>query len=107
MKVYISGKITGLPLDRVREKFAKAERQIEAFGHTPVNPLNNGLPPEAAWEEQMVASIGLLFKCDAIYMLPDWGDSTGARIENNIAAERGLEIIHQPEYGYYESKSKL
>ncbi len=106
MKVYISGKISGLPLGEVREKFAHAERQIEAFGHTPVNPLKNGLPTDAEWEEQMLASIRLLFGSDAIYMLPDWFNSKGARIERNIAIERELEIINQPECGYHKSNIK-
>ncbi len=106
MKVYISGKISGLPLDEVREKFAHAERQIEAFGHTPVNPLKNGLPTDAEWEEQMLASIKLLFGCDVIYILPDWVDSMGARIEQNIAVERRLEIIYQPSCYYHKSNIK-
>lgn len=106
MKIYISGKISGLPMEEVRAKFAQAEQQIVAFGHTPVNPLNNGQPADASWEEQMLASIKMLFECDAIYMLHDWGDSRGARIERNIAEEMGFEIIPQPEYGYYQSKMK-
>lgn len=74
MKIYISGKISDLPMEEVRAKFAQAEQQIMAFGHTPVNPLNNGQPTDASWEEQMLASIKMLFECDAIYMLHDWGD---------------------------------
>lgn len=104
MKIYISGKISDLPTEQVREKFAKAEAQIRAFGHEPVNPLDNGQPSTATWAQQMTASIALLFECDAIYLLPDWGDSRGARIEANIAEECGLEILHQPEYGTYERR---
>lgn len=104
MKIYISGKISDLPMEEVRAKFAQAEQQIEAFGHTPVNPLNNGQPEDASWEKQMTASLGLLLESDAIYMLHDWKDSRGARIECAVAAELGIEIIHQPQYGYYESK---
>lgn len=103
MKIYISGKISDLPTEQVREKFAKAEAQIRAFGHEPVNPLDNGQPATATWAQQMTASIALLFECDAIYLLPDWGDSRGARIEANIAEECGLEILQQPEYGTYKS----
>ena len=106
MKIYISGKISDLPREEVRAKFAQAEQQIVAFGHTPINPLNNGQPADASWEEQMLASIKMLFECDAIYMLHDWGHSRGARIERNIAEEMGFEVISQPEYGYYQSKMK-
>lgn len=104
MKIYISGKISDLPTEQVKEKFAKAEAQIRAFGHEPVNPLDNGQPSTATWAQQMTASLAMLFECDAIYFLPDWVESRGARIEAKIAQECGLEILHLPEYGTYESK---
>lgn len=104
MKIYISGKISDLPTEQVKEKFAKAEAQIRAFGHEPVNPLDNGQLPTATWAQQMTASLAMLFECDAIYLLSDWDDSRGARIEANIAEECGLEILHQPQYGTYESR---
>ena len=104
MKIYISGKISDLPTEQVKEKFAKAEAQIRAFGHEPVSPLDNGQPSKATWAQQMMASLAMLFECDAIYLLPDWGDSKGARIEANIAQECGLEIYHQPDYAAYESR---
>lgn len=91
-------------MEAVREKFARAEQQVAAFGHTPVNPLNNGQPSEASWARQMTASIGMLFECDAIYLLHDWKESRGARIERNIADEMGFEIIEQPKYAYYDGK---
>ena len=104
MKIYISGKISGLPTDQVTAKFQQAEQQIQAFGHEPVNPINNGLGSEASWNEHLVADVALLLECDAIYFLPDWVESRGARIEAKIAQEYGLEILHLPEYGTYESK---
>ena len=110
MKWYISGKISGLPTDQVTAKFKQAEQQIRAFGHEPVNPTNsterryspNG--SEASWNEHLVADVALLLECDAIYLLKDWGDSRGSRIEANIAEECGLQIVHQPEYATYESR---
>jgi hypothetical protein len=104
MKWYISGKISGLPTDQVTAKFQQAEQQIRAFGHEPVNPINNGLGSEASWNEHLVADVALLLECDAIYLLKDWGDSRGSRIEANIAEECGLQIVHQPEYATYASK---
>lgn len=104
MKWYISGKISGLPTDQVTAKFRQAEQQIRAFGHEPVNPIDNGLGSEASWNEHLVADVALLLECDAIYLLKDWGDSRGSRIEANIAEECGLQIVHQPEYATYESR---
>lgn len=103
MKIYISGMITGCPIEAAREKFDQAARQIEAFGHTPVNPFDNGLDPSATWEQQIVKDIELLLGCDAIYLLKDWEQSRGARIEENVAREYGLEIIPQPEVAVFKS----
>lgn len=96
MKIYISGKITDLPTEECTAKFEQAERQIEAFGHEPVNPLKNGLPAGSTWEEHMSRDIYVLLQCDGIYMLKGWNDSKGSRIEAYIAKEHGLEIINQP-----------
>ncbi len=98
MKWYISGKITGLQANNVIEKFAKAEQQVKAFGHEPVSPLNNGLDMEDDWNKHITADIALLLECDAIYLLKDWQDSKGSRIEENVARECGLEIINQPDF---------
>lgn len=98
MKIYISGKISDLPTETCRNKFEQAEAQVRAFGHEPVSPLRNGLPENAPWEEHMARDIYMLLGCDGIYLLKDWNDSPGARIEEFAARERGLEIIHQPDY---------
>lgn len=97
MKVYISGKISGLPTDEVKAKFEQAEKQLESFGHQPVNPFNNGLPDDASYAEQMGRDIYMLLNCDGIYLLRDWHESSGARIEAFAAQERGLEVIYQPQ----------
>lgn len=96
MKIYISGKISGLPLDEVRAKFEWAAYQIKSFGHEAMNPLNNGLDPSEHWNKHMIADIALLLECDAIFLLPDWMNSRGARIELNIAQECGKPILFRP-----------
>lgn len=103
MKWYISGKITGLPQDQVVAKFAQAEQQVIAYGHQPVNPLNNGLPFDEHWNKHIVTDIALLVECDAIYLLSDWEDSPGARIEEKVAQECGLEIVKQPDFASYKN----
>lgn len=107
MKIYISGMITGCPIEAAREKFAQAAQQIVAFGHTPVNPFDNGLDVAAEWEAQMVKDIELLLGSDAIYLLKDWENSKGARIEEHIARECGLEIIPQPEITVLRSGNSM
>jgi len=104
MKIYISGKIGDLPEAEVAAKFEHARRQVEAFGHEPVSPLNNGLDSAAPWEDHMGADIAMMLKCDAVYMLTDWGNSRGARIEHGIAHEMGMDIILQAQFAEYKPK---
>lgn len=106
MKVYISGKITGLDYEETRAKFQAAAELIEALGMTAVNPfeeaqnwpipeeyINN--PFKGEWEFYIEKCIALLHDCEAIFMLDDWNDSKGARIEKFVAEERGMLILYQ------------
>lgn len=102
-KWYISGRITGLPADEVEEKFAAAQRQIEAFGHEAVSPLDNGVELAAPWEKHMAADLALLLRCDAVYMLTDWKESRGSRIESYVAKEAGIQVYNQPDYAGYSN----
>lgn len=92
MRIYISGKISGLPLDDVKVRFADAKAFLDEIGFDAVNPLEKGLPDDAPWEQHMVKDIELLLSCDAIYMMDNWMDSTGAGIEYDIAMRTGKDI---------------
>lgn len=95
-KVYISGKISGLPHQDAYDKFEKAENDVKEMGFEPINPMKIcPFNPDWSWDDYMVEDIKALFKCKAIYMLKDWGDSKGARIERSIAQEMGIRIIYQ------------
>lgn len=85
MKIYISGKITGLPFDEVQDRFANAESLLEELDFEVVNPLKNGLDKDESWEKHLCRDIELLFACDAIYMMDNWMESVGASIEYDIA----------------------
>jgi len=95
MKVYISGKISGLPFDEVEQKFNRAEWLLEDIGAVPVNPLKNGLCRSSSWEQHMVRDIEMLLECDALLLLTTWIDSKGANIEYYIAKMQGLKILHE------------
>lgn len=77
MKVYIAGKITGN--GRYREEFAAAERKVRAMGHIPLNPaaLPEGMEPA----DYMRICMAMLDSADAIAIMKNWTESTGARIE--------------------------
>ena len=96
MKVYIAGKITGLPLKECEEKFSKAENIIDGSGHKAINPMKVIPYTEGLlWRDYMKTGLKALLDCDAIYMLKDWQDSDGAKFELEVAFKIGLQIIHE------------
>lgn len=97
MKIYISGKISGTDLTETRARFASVAKVTKKLGYEPVNPLENGLTEHDTWEAHITKDIADLLQCKAIYMLQDWQDSKGARIEHYIAIEIGLPIMYEIE----------
>ena len=62
MKVYISGKITGLTFDAVKSKFTAAVHELQSQGHEAVNPLENGVTyhePYEMLEKSIAEATGL------------------------------------------------
>lgn len=106
-KIYISGKITGLSHEKALANFKNAEDEIlkkqiiipavsaKNTSLSFVNPMTLNHKPNSEWEDYMITDIAELFKCDAIYMLENWRESKGARIEYHIAREMGMNIIYQ------------
>ena len=77
MKVYIAGKVSGLPVGETFIKFAQAEMWLREKGHETVNPLRL-CSSKWTWEQCMRVCIPELMKCDAICLLHDWAESRGA-----------------------------
>ena len=94
MKIYIAGKISGQDLEKAKKKFAKAEKEMRQRGFETVNPLAiQKIHPDKSWGDYMLEDIKQLLRCDAILLLPDWEDSTGAKIEKMIAQKMGMRVI--------------
>lgn len=97
LRIYISGKITGLDVKVAKEYFDSVEQYLSQLGHLPVNPMNIcPQNPEWQWQDYMAEDIRALLVCDAIVMLENWKDSKGARIEHAIAQELGIDIFYSP-----------
>lgn len=95
--VYISGKITGLTEEEFTKNFEAAEQFLKSQGHQTMNPVTlcAELPKDSTWAEYMALCLRGLMNCSAIYMLRNWSDSKGARVERAVAFELGLPVIYQ------------
>lgn len=90
MKIYISGKITGLPIEQAKRMFAVVEKEITDAGHVAVNPMKLKHDHDQRWESFMKVDIAELMTCDAIYLLSNWHESKGACIEHTLAYQLGM-----------------
>lgn len=96
-RIYIAGKVTGLPLESVKQKFALKEWQLKSQGYDVMNPVkyieSRGLLNEA-WEYIMKVLIPILCCADELHLLPCWQHSRGAMLERDIALRLGMPIIY-------------
>ena len=100
--IYISGKIDEKVIsDATREKFEKAERLLKEQGHYTFNPTAGRWQQvlEIAWGRKCAENwdTKMTFYAHAIYMLPDFLQSPGAKAEHAFAIAIGLEIIYDEE----------
>ena len=96
-KIYISGKITGLPFDTAFDMFEKAEKKLQIMGWTTVNPMKQPHNHSKTWEAYMREDIIAMMDCDSIYMLKGYSESKGACIEFDLADKLGMKIIYENE----------
>ncbi|MDR1199928.1 MAG: DUF4406 domain-containing protein [Prevotellaceae bacterium] len=96
-RIYISGAISGLDYGTAKAKFQNAETRLLTQGWIDIaNPMKCKIfKRHDEWSWQMGACLMMLLRCEAIYMLRDWSESKGARIEHAVATELGIEIIYQ------------
>lgn len=90
-KVYISGPITGWERDEYMTRFAIAERGLLRRGFRVCNPTRL-LVCRWPWLYRLVGyrltlayDLWQLMRCDAIYLMPGYINSRGARIEEQVA----------------------
>lgn len=115
MNIYISRKIEERNIsDSTRKKFERIQKMLEEEGHQVFNPTSNeretylemwlkGQKPYlqshniSDYAEILRMNLLLLAQCDAIYMLPDFLDSPGAKAEHAFAIACKKQIFYDDE----------
>ncbi|MBO5626750.1 MAG: DUF4406 domain-containing protein [Prevotella sp.] len=108
-RIYISGKIGEEVIsEATRQKFAEAEKMLEERGFEPINITSDGIQRSMEvsfrwrelkpnYEDILLYGLNWLRTCTAIYMLPDFIDSPGAKAEHAFAIATGKHIYYDDE----------
>lgn len=105
-KIYIAGKVTGLPITECTMNFGLAQIAIEKLGHIAVNPLVVVNDWKCPWDLAMRKCITALMECDMILMLDNSSDSPGARLEFDLAKNLKIPIVYEETFFVKLSKVK-
>lgn len=111
-RVYISGKMSGLPRKQFRAKFNVAHNMLVVkHGIHPdniVSPVSMDMMfPGFDYEDFMALDLIAISRCDTIYLLNNWKDSKGAHKEKAFAERLGLRVEYQPDEEELELKWRL
>ena len=90
-KVFISGKVSGLPYVYAQKRFNRAASLFQGCEvHNPVKLCK----PYWSWPRCMAVCLWHLLWCDVVVFLYNWQDSKGARIEHRVARFIDKQIIY-------------
>lgn len=94
-RVYIAGKITGLSEEEVIQRFSAAKQRLIEQGYIPVSPLDLPHEHDRKWKSYMKEDLAAMKTCDEVYLLSNWRESRGARIEQWLATRNGKSLIYE------------
>lgn len=101
MKAYVSGKMTGLSEDQIWNNFRKVEEFLVKTGAESVmNPAVTYVMMKFnafSYEDWLHVDFAMLDACDAVFLLPNWETSMGAKREIAYAYKH-KKLIFFPEY---------
>jgi len=90
---YVSGKIIGLPICEVKQKFNTISDELANRGYHVVKPqaVTDDSQP---WNDSVRNDIKQMLECDEVHLLPDWQESRGSQLERDIAIRLGMQVVY-------------
>lgn len=92
VKVFISGKVSGMEYYTAFSKFSEAEAILSRIGYEVVNPTKL-CRKNWSWIRCMIVCLWHLIGCKCVYQLDNWQESRGAKIEYKWAKFLGKKIL--------------
>jgi len=97
--VYVAGPFRGKSSWDMEQNIRRAETlalEVWRAGFACICPHTNtrfyqGAAPDQVWLD---GDLEMLRRCDAVLMTPDWGRSTGATAERNLAIDAGIRVCY-------------
>jgi hypothetical protein len=92
-KIYIAGKVTGVPIEVSTELFKNTCEYLRNKGNLVINPMELIKDPKTEWNSAMKICIRELLQCDALLLLDNWKESEGAKLEHQLAQILSIPIF--------------
>lgn len=94
--IYISGKITDSDPEVQKQNLARFFEVERELGVPCLNPATHGDSPDRSYESYLIQDLILIFENKPdLYMLKDWEQSRGARLEHELALQLNLNISYE------------
>ena len=104
MKIYISGKMTGLSEEKIWDNFRKVETFLVKHGVHDNKKFESIMNPAVtyamqkfnafSYEDWLHIDFAMLDACDVVALLPNWKDSMGAKREIAYAYKHGKHVCY-------------
>lgn len=99
MKIYLSGKMTGLKPRQIKKNFKRAEEKIlmtlgDASIMNPAVTYHMSSIKEFSYLDWLKIDFAMIDACDAVFLLPNWVDSEGAKKEIVYAFSHNKKVFY-------------
>ena len=92
-RIYIAGPMTGIENFNFPAFNTQAD-SLRTLGYHVENPADHGVVDGAEWADYLRYDLSRLATCEAIFLLPGWEKSSGARLEVHVGKALGITFIH-------------